>query len=63
LTYLGLGTVVERTHPQPDLKLSYIGGGTCEVGDHYVGLDRFGRMVDQRWKSASAALARGAVGL
>jgi hypothetical protein len=41
--YVGLNTVVERTHPEPDMMLTYIGTGTGEAGDKYVGLDRFGR--------------------
>jgi hypothetical protein len=34
--YLGLGTVVRRSHPQPDLDLTYIGSGTGAGGDQYV---------------------------
>lgn len=51
-SYLGLGTVVQRSHPQSAVDLTYIGVGTADAGDKYVGLDRFGRVVDQRWKSS-----------
>jgi hypothetical protein len=53
--YLGLGTVVERDHPQPNVTLSDISqtGGTGDAGDKYTGLDRFGRIVDQDWYHAS----------
>jgi RHS repeat-associated protein len=54
LAYLGLGTVVERTHPEPDMKLSYIGTSNGEAGDKYVGLDRFGRIIDQWWKTSTS---------
>ncbi len=50
--YLGLGTVVKRAHPQPGVDLTYIkqsGESTGDAGDQYTGLDRFGRVVDQRW--------------
>ena len=55
-SYLGLGTVVERTHPQPGVDLSYVKlstESTADAGDQYTGLDRFGRIVDQRWRSGS----------
>jgi hypothetical protein len=51
-TYLGLSTVVERSQGS-GLKLTYIAQGTGDLAgdsqDPYVGLDRFGRVVDQRW--------------
>jgi RHS repeat-associated protein len=52
LDYLGLGTVVRRGHPEIDVDLTYIkqsGEGTGDAGDQYTGLDRFGRVEDQRW--------------
>jgi RHS repeat-associated protein len=67
--YLGLGTVVQRTHPKlgapgVNIGLSYIqqagdptctpGQPGCDAGDKYIGLDRFGRVVDQRWISSDA---------
>src|SRR5262249_55952862 len=43
-SYLGLGTVVKRSHqlpsPTPSLDLTYI-GATGDGGDQYYGLDRF----------------------
>jgi YD repeat-containing protein len=54
--YLGLGTVVRRTHPQPGVDLTYIKQGMesdGDAGDQYTGLDRFGRIVDQRWIKTS----------
>ena len=51
-TYLGLDTVVKRAHPQPGVDLTYIkqsGESNGDAGDQYTGLDRFGRVVDQRW--------------
>jgi RHS repeat-associated protein len=52
LSYLGLATVVKRAHPQPGVDLTYIkqtGESNGDAGDQYTGLDRFGRVVDQRW--------------
>jgi RHS repeat-associated protein len=51
-SYLGLNTVVDRSHPQPAVDLTYIkqtGEANGDAGDQYTGLDRFGRVVDQRW--------------
>jgi RHS repeat-associated protein len=33
--------------------LTYTGNGVGDGGDQYVGLDRFGRIVDQRWVNGS----------
>ncbi len=55
-TYLGLSTVVKRAHPQSGVDLTYIaqsGQPTGDAGDQYIGLDRFGRVVDQRWLNSS----------
>jgi hypothetical protein len=59
--YLGLDTVVKRGHPQPGIDLTYIAQSgdaiciaPCEPGDQYTGLDRFGRVVDQRWVPTSS---------
>ena len=55
-SYLGLGSVVKRAHSQPGMDLSYIKLSTESVGDagdQYTGLDRFGRIVDQRWINGS----------
>lgn len=50
--YLGLSGVVVRSHPQPDVDLSYVkrsGESDGAAGDKYTGLDQFGRVIDQRW--------------
>ena len=52
--YLGLNTIVERDHPEPNVNLTYIQqtGQTntlTDGGDIYTGLDRFGRVIDQNW--------------
>jgi YD repeat-containing protein len=56
-SYLGLGTVVKRAHPQPNVDLTYINasGGTGDAGDKYTGLDRSGRVVDQQWYNNGTA--------
>jgi len=59
-TYLGLGTVVKRAHPEPGVDLSYIkrsGESNGDAGDKYIGLDRFGRVADQRWLDPSSGTA------
>jgi RHS repeat-associated protein len=51
-SYLGLSTVVLRAHPEAGVDLSAIkltGEPNGDAGDQYTGLDRFGRVVDQRW--------------
>src|SRR5262249_23622386 len=58
--YLGLGTVVERAHPQNNVNLTYIQqtGDTSAItdgGDRYTGLDRFGRVIDQNWLKTTTA--------
>jgi YD repeat-containing protein len=50
--YLGLSTVVERYHQQGSLTLTYI-GTPDSTGDKYAGLDRFGRVIDQKWTTTS----------
>lgn len=58
-SYLGLGTIVERDRPQPGTKLTYFqSGGSGDGGDAYVGLDRFGRVVDQRWVKGATDIDR-----
>lgn len=52
LLYLGMGTVVTRTHAETGVNLSYLkqsGEPDGDAGDSYTGLDRFGRIVDHRW--------------
>jgi RHS repeat-associated protein len=55
-TYLGLNTIVQESHPQTGVDLTYISqsGDTSAPpayaatgGDRYVGLDQFGRVDDQ----------------
>jgi YD repeat-containing protein len=51
-SYLGLNTVVQRSRPQTGEELTYVklaGESNGDAGDQYTGLDRFGRVVDQRW--------------
>ena len=58
--YLGLDAVVRRAHPQIGVDLTYIkqtGESNGDAGDKYIGLDRFGRVVDQRWIVASSGTA------
>jgi len=52
--YLGLSTVVEEDHPQDGVYLTYIGTAGGDGGDVYRGLDRFGRITDQKWFSTNA---------
>lgn len=62
-SYLGIGTIVERTRPQESAKQSYVQqtGDSSYVndgGDQYTGLDRFGRVTDQWWfKTASGTVS------
>jgi RHS repeat-associated protein len=54
--YLGEAVVVSRKHPQPGVDLTYVkraGEANGDAGDPYTGLDRFGRIVDQRWLKSS----------
>src|SRR5262249_11270448 len=58
--YLGADTVVRRAHPLPGVDLTYIkqtGESDGDAGDQYTGLDRFGRVVDQRWIKTSSGTA------
>jgi len=62
-SYLGQGTIVQRDYPEPGLKLSYIqqsgdSYSNNDSGDQYTGLDRFGRVIDQFWLSATATTDR-----
>ena len=57
--FLGLGTAVTRSQQNGVVGLTYVkqsGEADGDAGDQYTGLDRFGRVVDQRWlKSATPA--------
>jgi hypothetical protein len=58
--YLGLATVVQRDHPQDGVNLNYIkrtNEAVGDAGDQYTGLDRFGRVVDQRWVHGNSGQA------
>lgn len=60
-SYLGLGTVIRRAQSQAGVELTYLkqgAEGDGEAGDKYAGLDRFGRIRDQRWMKTSDALNR-----
>ncbi len=59
-SYLGLGTVVIESYPQPRVELTYVkqsGESNGDAGDQYTGLDRFGRVVDQCWIVTSTGAA------
>lgn len=60
-TYLGLGEIV-RVEYGESMELTYVrraGEPVGDAGDQYTGLDRFGRVVDQRWiKTNGTALER-----
>jgi RHS repeat-associated protein len=55
--YLGAATVIERARPEVNITLSManFSGATGDAGDKYTGLDRFGRVVDQRWTKGTTA--------
>ena len=57
--YLGAGTVAERSRPEVGITLTMATttGATGDGGDKYTGLDRFGRVVDQRWLAGSGSSA------
>jgi len=51
-SYLGQNSIVIRSHPQPGMDQTYVkqtGEANGDAGDQYTGLDRFGRVVDERW--------------
>ena len=53
--------MIRRSHSQPGVDLSYVkltGESNGDAGDQYTGLDRFGRIVDQRWLAASSGEAQ-----
>jgi RHS repeat-associated protein len=55
--YLGAGTAIERSRQEVNVTLSMLSlsGTTGDAGDKYTGLDRFGRVVDQRWTQGTTA--------
>ena len=60
-SYLGLSTIVARNHPQTGINLTLIGssGSIGAGGDEYVGLDQFGRVVNQNWVNSSGSTVDG----
>ena len=58
-SYLGLSTIVAENDPQTDINLTYLGsaGSIGAGGDQYVGLDQFGRVVDQNWINSSTGVS------
>jgi YD repeat-containing protein len=59
--YLGTSTVVKRAHPLSGVDLTYIkqsGESNADAGDQYIGLDRFGRVADQRWRASGSDVDR-----
>jgi RHS repeat-associated protein len=59
-SYLGLNQMVITDYSgQPGVELTYYtSGGSGDAGDQYTGLDRFGRVVDQRWEKSGTDLER-----
>jgi RHS repeat-associated protein len=55
-SYLGLGSVVKRAHPEPGVDQTLIGSGTGDGGDQYTGIDRFGRIIIQNWTNGTSSL-------
>ncbi len=53
-TWLGLGRMVVEDFVEPDVKLDYFGG----TSGTYAGVDRFGRVVDQKWYDYAASAVR-----
>ena len=59
--YLGMAVPVIATSSQPGIELTYVKQGSevdGDAGDQYNGLDRFGRIQDQRWIKAAADIER-----
>jgi len=56
-SYLGLGSVVQQTSAQADLRFTLANiasGNDPDTGDIYTGLDRFGRIKDVRWRNTNS---------
>lgn len=51
--------MIERGRPESGIKLTMVSqtGSVGDAGDPYTGLDRFGRVVDQRWIEGSGGSA------
>src|SRR5438477_1579597 len=55
-TYLGFDRTLKASYSESGVDLTYIkqsGESDGDAGDQYTGLDRFGRVVDQRWIKTS----------
>ena len=59
-SYLGQAVpVIANYSGQPGVELTYYtSGGSGDAGDQYTGLDRFGRIIDQRWRKTSDSTDR-----
>jgi RHS repeat-associated protein len=59
-SYLGQRVpVIANYSGQPGVELTYYtSGGSGDAGDQYTGLDRFGRIIDQRWRKTSDSTDR-----
>jgi RHS repeat-associated protein len=57
--YLGASTVIDRSRPEVNVNLTLVNpsGTAGSAGDKYTGIDRFGRVVDQRWVQGSGTSA------
>jgi RHS repeat-associated protein len=57
--YLGMSSVAERSRPETGVALTMISqsGSTGDAGDQYTGLDRFDRVIDQRWITGTGSSA------
>src|SRR5438477_6376313 len=59
-TYLGFDRTLKASYSEPGVELTYVkqsGESNGDAGDQYIGLDRFGRVVDQRWLNTSSGTA------
>jgi RHS repeat-associated protein len=52
-TYLGLGTFVQGSYPEPDIAWNPATGSDANP---YAGFDRFGRVIDCLWQGPSSAV-------
>jgi hypothetical protein len=60
-SYLGRQQIIRAQYSEPGVELTYLlqsPEGTGDAGDQYTGLDRFGRVVDQRWLKTSDGTPR-----
>ena len=55
-TYLGLDSIVQRSHPENGVALTYI-NSAASTGNRYAGLDQFGRVIDQNWVNSSTGVS------